>query len=107
LIDKDIVESKLEMIKEIESLKKMMDKESDELKKESIQEKINEIDSLLLKEEYNVAKYLESLNKKVKPLLVCFHPDIRSKILLTIKKDKETKETVNALDKQLSGLWKR
>jgi DNA polymerase I len=90
LIDKDIVESNLEMIKEIESLKKIMDKESDELKKESIQEKINEIDSLLLKEEYNVAKYLESLNKKVKPLLVCFHPDIRSKILLTIKKDKET-----------------
>ena len=90
LIDNEVVESNLEMIKEIESLKKMLEDESDEDKIKSIEDKIIEIDSLLFKEDYNVSKYLAALNKKVKPLLVCFHPDIRNKILLTIKKDKKT-----------------
>ena len=34
-------------------------------------------------EEYNVPKYVEQFNKRITPLLVCFHPDIRSKILIT------------------------
>jgi hypothetical protein len=46
---------------------------------------------MLIKDEYNVAKYLDAFNKKVKPLLVCFDIDIRKKILLNIKKDKVTK----------------
>ena len=33
--------------------------------------------------EYNVAKYVEQFNKRITPLLVCFHPDIRNKILVT------------------------
>jgi hypothetical protein len=42
-------------------------------------------------DEYNVAKYLDAFNKRIKPLLVCFHPDIRSEISIDVKKDKKTK----------------
>jgi hypothetical protein len=34
-------------------------------------------------QEYNVPKYIEQFNKRITPLLVCFHPDIRNKILIT------------------------
>ena len=33
--------------------------------------------------EYNVPKYIEQFNKRITPLLVCFHPDIRNRILIT------------------------
>lgn len=33
--------------------------------------------------EYNVEKYIDMFNKRVSVLLVCFHPDIRNKILIT------------------------
>lgn len=39
--------------------------------------------------EYNVEKYIEQFNKRITPLLVCFHPDIRNKILITNPKDKK------------------
>jgi hypothetical protein len=39
--------------------------------------------------EYNVEKYIEQFNKRITPLLVCFHPDIRGKILVTNPKDKK------------------
>lgn len=32
--------------------------------------------------EYNVVKYIEQFNSRIEPLLVCFSPDIRSKILI-------------------------
>lgn len=32
--------------------------------------------------EYNVVKYIEQFNSRIKALLVCFHPDIRDKILI-------------------------
>ena len=32
--------------------------------------------------EYNVAKYLSAFNTRIEPLLVCFSPEIRSKILI-------------------------
>jgi hypothetical protein len=38
--------------------------------------------------EYNVEKYIDQFNKRITPLLVCFHPDIRDKILITNPKDK-------------------
>ena len=38
--------------------------------------------------EYNVEKYIDQFNNRVKPLLVCFHPDIRDKILVTNPKDR-------------------
>lgn len=38
--------------------------------------------------EYNVEKYIDQFNKRISPLLVCFHPDIRSKILITNPKDR-------------------
>ena len=37
---------------------------------------------------YNVEKYISQFNKRVSPLLVCFHPDIRDKILITNPKDR-------------------
>ena len=33
-------------------------------------------------QEYNVPKYIEQFNKRITPLLVCFKPEIRSKILV-------------------------
>jgi len=91
LIDSMIVETNMEMIKEIEVLKKILSTETDAEKIENIEAEIANIESQLHKGTYNVAKYLEAFNKKVKPLLVCFNPNVRSKILLTIKKDKKTK----------------
>jgi hypothetical protein len=81
----------MEIIKEIESLKKILTQTNDEEKIEEIKTNIEDLEGQLMTEDYNVAKYLEALNKKVEPLLVCFHPDIRNKILLSIKKDKKTK----------------
>ena len=42
-------------------------------------------------DEYNVAKYLDSFNKRIKPLLVCFSPEIRNEIIIDVYKDKKTK----------------
>ena len=39
--------------------------------------------------EYNSEKYIEQFNNRIKPLLVCFSPDIRSKILITNPDDKQ------------------
>jgi DNA polymerase elongation subunit (family B) len=33
--------------------------------------------------EYNVERYIDAFNKRIKPLLVCFHPDVRDEILIT------------------------
>lgn len=38
--------------------------------------------------EYNVEKYIDQFNKRITPLLVCFHPDIRGKILITNPKNR-------------------
>ena len=46
----------------------------------------------LTTDEYNVPKYLDALNKKVKTLMVCFDDDIRDKIMIHMVKNKETKE---------------
>jgi DNA polymerase elongation subunit (family B) len=45
----------------------------------------------LIIEDYNVAKYIDALNSRIGALLVCFHPDIRNKILINVEKDKKTK----------------
>ena len=39
--------------------------------------------------EYNVEKYIEQFNKRITPLLVCFHPDIRSEISIKNPKDRK------------------
>jgi DNA polymerase elongation subunit (family B) len=91
LIPSDVVDFNMETMKEIDRLKKILKDTTDEDKIAEYKNTIQEFESQLLTEEYNVAKYLESFNKKVEPLLVCFHTDIRHKILLTIKKDKKTK----------------
>lgn len=38
--------------------------------------------------EYNIPKYIEQFNNRIKPLLVCFDSSIRSKILITKPEDK-------------------
>lgn len=54
------------------------------------QEQIESNPDLLI-DDYNVAKYLESLNKRIESLLVCFDTDIRDRILINVEKDKKTK----------------
>jgi DNA polymerase elongation subunit (family B) len=91
LIDSNIVESNLELLKEIESLQKILLTETDEEKINVLNNTIAKIESELDTTTYNVAKYLEAFNKKVKPLLVCFNSVIREDVLLSIIKDKKTK----------------
>lgn len=68
--------------KSVGDIKSVVDKETGKVTTEINcvlldRNKINEIDPNL---EYNVAKYISNFNKKVEPLLVVFHPDIRNKI---------------------------
>ncbi len=39
--------------------------------------------------EYNVARYLDAFNKRIKPLLVCFDPSVRDDILVTTPLDRK------------------
>jgi len=91
LINPNDVDLNFEILKEIETFNKILTTIDDVDKINEINLQIVNLEGQLLTDEYNVNKYLEAFNKKVKPLLVCFHPDIRKKILLTIKKDKKTK----------------
>lgn len=105
LIDPAIVERDFEMVKELEMLKKAIDK-NDEIEPSNLaalNARIDEINSSLFIDDYNVARYLDAFNKKVKPLLVCFNPEIRSKILLDIEKikDKTTKTTTEVLKQRV------
>jgi DNA polymerase elongation subunit (family B) len=105
LIDPTIVECDFEMVKELEMLKKAIVK-NDEMESSdlaSLNARIDEINSSLFTDDYNVARYLDAFNKKVKPLLVCFNPEIRSKILLDIVKvkDKTTKTTTEVLKERV------
>lgn len=105
LIDPAIVERDFEMVKELEMLKKAIDK-NDEIEPNNLaalNARIDEINSSLFIDDYNVARYLDAFNKKVKPLLVCFNPEIRSKILLDIEKikDKTTKTTTEVLKQRV------
>lgn len=99
LIDPQIVERDFEALKELELLKKGIENIENEEDKAIIQTRIDEINESLFTDDYNVARYLEAFNKKVKPLLVCFNPEIRDKIQLDIVKvkDKATKTTTEKL----------
>lgn len=108
LIDQDTVERDFESIKEMDMLKKALvvmeeNGEKDTEEYSNIEKRIVGINNGLYTDEYNVARYLDAFNKKVKPLLVCFHPDIRSKIMLDIVKvkDKTTKKSVERLKERL------
>jgi DNA polymerase elongation subunit (family B) len=104
LITPEVVEKDFEKIKELEILKKaLLVLESDDVSRNDIEERIELINSELLTDEYNVSRYLDAFNKKVKPLLVCFHPDIRNKIVLDIDKvkDKVTKVTTEKLRERM------
>jgi DNA polymerase elongation subunit (family B) len=39
---------------------------------------------------YNVSKYIDALNKRIKRMLVVFNEDIRDNILISVKKDRKT-----------------
>jgi hypothetical protein len=100
LIMPDTIEKDFEAIKELEMLKKAIDvvkEEGGDIT--SFTGRIAELEETLFTDEYNVARYLEAFNKKVKPLLVCFNQDIRDKILLSIIKikDANTKKTFEVL----------
>ena len=51
--------------------------------------------------EYNVEKYIEQFNKRIKPLLVCFSPDIRNQIL--VEKPSERKYFTEEESQLVSG----
>lgn len=99
LIEPEVVERDFEALKELELLKKALNnlENSDDIS--LIESRIEEINKSLFVDDYNVARYLDAFNKKVKPLLVCFNPEIRDSILLDIVKvkNKETKTTTEKL----------
>jgi DNA polymerase elongation subunit (family B) len=92
LINPSIVDRDFETIKELDVLKRDISElpEFDDRRKE-LENKISELNGSLYTDEYNVVKYLTAFNNKVKPLLVCFNPNMRDKILLDVVKIK-TKE---------------
>jgi len=53
-----------------------------------------ESDPNLTTEEYNAPRYINALNKKVAPLLVCFDREIRDQILINTVMDRKIKEYV-------------
>ena len=100
LIDPATVERDFEAVKELEMLKKAIASlEEGDANIADMEERISQIEEELFTDEYNVARYLDAFNKKVRPLLVCFDPEIRYNILLDIVKvkDKETKKTYEKL----------
>jgi DNA polymerase elongation subunit (family B) len=105
LIDPEVIERDFELIKELEILKKaLVTIESDDTDAySSIEARIEEINNNLFIDDYNVARYLDAFNKKVKPLLVCFTPEIRNNILLDIEKikDKVTKKVTEKLKERV------
>jgi hypothetical protein len=105
LIAPEVVEKDFEMVKELEMLKKALvtlDK-NDQESIVTMEERIEQISSELYTDEYNVARYLDAFNKKVKPLLVCFNMDVRTNILLDIIKikDKQTKKVTEKLKERV------
>jgi len=105
LINPDTVEKDFELIKELEILKKglLVLEEAESEAKKDIEDRIQEIENSLVTDEYNVARYLDNFNKKVKPLLVCFNEEVRGKVLLDIVKvkNKETKKTTDTLKQRV------
>ena len=108
LIDPKVIEHDFEMIKELEMLKKSITamESEDEMDMDafaSIGERIEQINSELYTDEYNVAKYLDAFNKKIRPLLVCFNLEVRGNVLLDIVKikDKATKKVTEKLKERM------
>ena len=104
LIDPKVIEHDFEMIKELEMLKKSITamELEDEMDMDAFAEygeRIKQINSELYTDEYNVAKYLDAFNKKIRPLLVCFNLEVRGNVLLDIVKvkDKTTKKITEKL----------
>ena len=105
LIEPSIIERDFEMVKELEMLKKAIQKNAEMEPNDltALNTRIDEINASLFTDDYNVARYLDAFNKKVKPLLVCFNPEIRDRILLDIVKvkDKTTKITTEKLKERV------
>lgn len=101
LIEPEVVEKDFEKIKELEMIKKALLQIEDKFSTDytNLEARIDELNGELFVDDYNVARYLGNFNKKVKPLLVCFDPIVREKILLDIVKvkDKVTKTTTERL----------
>lgn len=99
-ISPEVVERDFELIKELEMLKKtIISLDETDSSRIEMETRIEIINNELFTDEYNVARYLDAFNKKVKPLLVCFNPEIRDNILLDIVKVKDvnTKKKIEKL----------
>jgi len=88
MISTETVENDFETINEIELIDKQI---TDKGVSDILIKRREELWNSLYTMGYNIAKYLDAFNKKVKPMLICFHPDIRSKILRKVVKDKKIK----------------
>jgi hypothetical protein len=100
LIDPSVVEKDFELIKELDMLNKTLTlMEESDVAYINTETRIEELKAELITDEYNVARYLAAFNKKIEPILVCFNPEIRNKILLDIIKikDKTTKKVTEKL----------
>ena len=100
LIDPKIVENDFENLKEMDILNKALLKlDKTDSAYQEIEVRIKEINDNLYTEEFNVSRYLNAFNKKIKPLLVCFSEEVRGQVLLDIikTKDKVTKKNSEKL----------
>ena len=95
----DVVVSKLKAKEIKEAIKPYIEREEDEiiLNCELIPTELVESEEegdVAIDIEYNVVKYIDQFNSRIKPLLVCFSPEIRQEILITNPEDRKyfTKE---------------
>ena len=93
-ISNSVYEKNIDILNDIKELEGKLTLIDDEFSKDyiNIENKIDELKSELYVEKYNVAKYVDLFNKRMQNLLVCFSPEIRSKILRNVVKNKSTKE---------------
>jgi DNA polymerase elongation subunit (family B) len=84
------IEREEELLKEIKELEDSLEVLEGE-KKDKALSKIDELKSELIIKEYNVAKYIEALNNRIKKLFIVFDPEVRSQVAINVYKDKESK----------------
>ena len=90
----DVVVSKLKAKEIKEAIKPYIEREEDEiiLNCELIPTELVESEEegdVAIDIEYNVVKYIDQFNSRIKPLLVCFSPEIRQEILITNPEDRK------------------
>ena len=84
MIENEVIERDSDTLKQIAILKSEAEKlgDNNESRLDEIETEIDELEDTLTKLDYNVARYMAAFNKRIKPLLVCFSPEIRDQILI-------------------------